>query len=787
MSSEKNQRVLHKLLRAWQTELSRPAAPLFAASAEAVGRLSPAEQAAVASAATAASTAAIAATAKADGSAAPKTGDLLSPAPVHSAALPSSNELERQAEQLEAEAAAAAADADASAWEGHAAALLVQAAASAAALGAAAADTQYLSRLVPLSARLAGVLGSSLADGREQRSAGAALLHSLASEVKQRAFALRLDPKATRPMKKKALTDLLHALADMGISPLRSSVPAAERDPAAWFMLPRVDASSALSQAGSPWGAAPALEAWAKADENYFRNQAHLQALWAVNNGVFHRDISPREAMVARHSCEHLLHLQRRQRAVLSAASRAASLLGAGALAAAAMSDVEQLPPTAEARAWLWHCRSALDEAAKIAEEETLLLKALLHAETAPAQQGTLPIAVAECSLILDALTAARTRLTALCFTPVLLEPGALVLPDPACHPPLVLPVMVKQLRAALAVGHIHAARLAAACPGAALPGIPQLAASLRGLAALEVEQELLEARWAAAQSQPQQASPSFLAEVDSALSEALLWAQTLKEASTCPVPAADDIAEVPKATLPVWAASLERQLGNPRLLSLGSRVDALRITVAALTDACDPAAASSAAAVAVLAAPLQMLSAAAARIAADYTTLHAATVRLGGTLTALFCSLARDGFCAAPGEEKECDDEGGRMMDDQAGTGMGAGEGKRDVSDEIEDEGQVLGMEDMKKQDGGPEDPNDPAKGIEMGQDFEGDKHDLEHDEEDDAEPPPETDADQLDKQARITRRATMRDGNLTVVMITDSLKSSERNLMAESKGLSS
>jgi hypothetical protein len=103
-------------------------------------------------------------------------------------------------------------------------------------------------------------------------------LDGIAVAVASRSAALRADRAASRPIKKKALTDLLKALIEVGVSPRRSAVPANERDPSSWFTVPRVDAAPALAPAGVPWDAAPALATWAKADTYYFRNMARLQA-----------------------------------------------------------------------------------------------------------------------------------------------------------------------------------------------------------------------------------------------------------------------------------------------------------------------------------------------------------------------------------------------------------------------------------------------------------------------------------------------------------------------------
>jgi hypothetical protein len=136
----------------------------------------------------------------------------------------------------------------------------------------------YLARLLPLSSRLGAVLGTALTVGHPGRAAGSDVLDDIAVAVASRSAALRADRVASRPIKKKALTDLLKALIEVGVSSRRSAVPANERDPSSWFTVPRVDAAPALAPAGAPWDAGLALSTWAKADAYYFRNMARLQA-----------------------------------------------------------------------------------------------------------------------------------------------------------------------------------------------------------------------------------------------------------------------------------------------------------------------------------------------------------------------------------------------------------------------------------------------------------------------------------------------------------------------------
>lgn len=56
-----------------------------------------------------------------------------------------------------------------------------------------------------------------------------------------------------------------------------------------------------------------------------------------------------------------------------------------------------------------------------------------------------------------------------------------------------------------------------------------------------------------------------------------------------------------------------------------------------------------------------------------------------------LFSSLYLEGFCSKPDEEDG--QEGATKFEEEiSGTGMGEGEGKKDVSEQIEDEDQLLG-----------------------------------------------------------------------------------------------
>jgi midasin len=97
----------------------------------------------------------------------------------------------------------------------------------------------------------------------------------------------------------------------------------------------------------------------------------------------------------------------------------------------------------------------------------------------------------------------------------------------------------------------------------------------------------------------------------------------------------------------------------------------------------------------------------------------------------AILNKLFVSGFCRKP-DEQEGAEEDGKTQDNCDGTGMGEGEGKKDVSDQITDEEQLLGTKDEMKdsQDKTKEqkkgEAEKPEEGLEMEQEFDGEMYDM-------------------------------------------------------------
>jgi hypothetical protein len=129
-----------------------------------------------------------------------------------------------------------------------------------------------------------------------------------------------------------------------------------------------------------------------------------------------------------------------------------------------------------------------------------------------------------------------------------------------------------------------------------------------------------------------------------------------------------------------------------------------------------------------------------------------------------IFRTLLAKGICSAQQSDGGEDDHGPNdlsgmiFQDDVEGTGMGEGEGKKDVSDQIENEEQLLGLKDDKPKDDG-KDPKKPQekktlndedkdKGVEMAQDFDGEMYDIPEDDEEDGNSDEDDDKEEPEKE---------------------------------------
>jgi midasin len=113
------------------------------------------------------------------------------------------------------------------------------------------------------------------------------------------------------------------------------------------------------------------------------------------------------------------------------------------------------------------------------------------------------------------------------------------------------------------------------------------------------------------------------------------------------------------------------------------------------------------------------------------YTSWTHSLFKLTQIFATTTSNLALKGFCS-PQEAQtgEGEGEGGKQMD---GTGMGEGTGAEDVSEQIEDESQVEGLQGEDSEPQSKEEKKKESGGIEMSEDFGGELEDISQDGSDD------------------------------------------------------
>jgi midasin (ATPase involved in ribosome maturation) len=130
-----------------------------------------------------------------------------------------------------------------------------------------------------------------------------------------------------------------------------------------------------------------------------------------------------------------------------------------------------------------------------------------------------------------------------------------------------------------------------------------------------------------------------------------------------------------------------------------------------------------------------------------EFFQYHKSVCKLSYVLFNIFTTLYLQGFCTAPEEEEA--DPNTKLQDNVSGTGIGEGEGNKDVSDQIEDEEDALGLKDDKPPPP-PEQEKKPKEdeGMEMENDFEGTMHDIPDKEDKDNESESEQEEEEEDIQ---------------------------------------
>ncbi|KAI7944893.1 hypothetical protein MJO28_010588 [Puccinia striiformis f. sp. tritici] len=110
-----------------------------------------------------------------------------------------------------------------------------------------------------------------------------------------------------------------------------------------------------------------------------------------------------------------------------------------------------------------------------------------------------------------------------------------------------------------------------------------------------------------------------------------------------------------------------------------------------------------------------------------DYLRWHRSSLHLLHTVISIGANIAEQGFCKPDFSEQE-EDGAGKDGPSRDGTGLGGGQGAKDVSDEIEDDEQLEGLQGEPEDDKREQDQDDTKedKAVETQQDFDGELEDV-------------------------------------------------------------
>ncbi|KAI7867198.1 hypothetical protein BDF14DRAFT_761657 [Spinellus fusiger] len=123
----------------------------------------------------------------------------------------------------------------------------------------------------------------------------------------------------------------------------------------------------------------------------------------------------------------------------------------------------------------------------------------------------------------------------------------------------------------------------------------------------------------------------------------------------------------------------------------------------------------------------------------------HKCTAKLTYAMVNSFTIIISKGFCMPEGAS---DEEEGESDGVGTGTGIGEGEGNKDVSEEIEDEEQVLGTQNDEQQKNDKKETKEEKNGMEMENDFDGELEDVDQENEDKDEDDTSDEEDEVDDE---------------------------------------
>ena len=552
----------------------------------------------------------------------------------------------------------------------------------------------FLHRLPRLLNRFRDVIASTLENNTNVLSQ---LPEDMASEAAERAWHLRTDTqKGAKARKKKALTDFFHALGDAGVSKRRSAVPLSSRGVLAWLNLEDPDLTALTRSSDS------AHMLWAKADDYYYKTMVRLQKLAEVSVQP-HQDISMKEVEIAVHTSEHLFYMvQQGRRTLRKAAGYHRDIRCLVKVIESLKRHRTAVPHQAICNEWLGAQQERIMALLRLAVETKELLAATATAESALSAKQQLQTGASKVESCLPLLTECRQCLIDARTDSAAIMPSGLLFITPD--------ILDLLTRNAMAVSELHEALSSLED---SLPGAHALKSAAHRVMVEETEMLSQNERLNGGTTADESKEPCVIHELDAAVAAALVWAQSGA--------ASKGVGELEEADIiPKQLGKLEQQLCLHRVEEVCTAVSR------ALSMLNEDASLSAVQLVCELAPLLHMLESGLNDLSLAYLAYHKSMNKLAYIMASLFVGLVQEGFCMPEGCE-ETEGEAEKMTE---GTGLGDGDtrGAKDISDELQDQDQLLGAdqkgakkEEQQQKHEQDDSSNEQNKGIEMDDDFEG------------------------------------------------------------------
>ncbi|CAM6097712.1 unnamed protein product [Calypogeia fissa] len=632
----------------------------------------------------------------------------------------------------------------------------------------------YLNRLPALTSKMIDLLDAAVFSeaGSNNRAQGTDSLEMLSSSIIVRASDLR-NGEHKLAVKTRAFVDLIKTLPKIGLSHGKSAVPQRQRLPSSWLQLQPAEVGNMLlvhdgKESMADWQGYTNLyvlegsaSLWTKASDYYYKNMALLQQLQRSALD-FNKDLSLKDVERTTKYTEHLLYLQQSQRSRAHEFSSKLSLLGQviKTLSSGGKS-IHVLPRQGFMRKWMWQQKLFFDSLQHVLAETLLLFKSSEGIQLCPA--NSMRVEAGSVKVLLQELLAGAEQCKSRLDSRLFPKGSCIALDDKdVSWPFLFTNTMLEDLATNFAFLNgtqdvfrkfFEEEKTSSTESLSGLRPLQQLL-SEGYLMFKEFKMEELHFSQKAHDVDLSDLKSQFTHLYEKIITESQLAVQKVSKTQVGAGSLQPSLAEGEEEVLEweriqTYEEAIVDQIASLRLTSIHQAVMKILSLCEKLIDnySMEDAAfvMTMGRSLDCIHVPLEMIHAAGMRLLSDYISLHKSVTKLGYVLSNLFVSLYTEGFCNTKEEEGK---EAANKFDEAEGTGMGEGEGKKDVSEQIEDEEQLMGgtekEEDVLKNEAGKK----ADKGIEMEQDFSGDMMDLSEDEQEEEDGNDEEEEEKLESK---------------------------------------